>query len=156
MQGVQAVIRLGLPTAIINVTRDLVVCTFVDGSRAECDITNSHGPNARENARFWGYEDHVRYYQHHDLIHCWLWDRIHGKPSPTLWAVAHDLPPPPENRDEEQLVNHVQFALAQDRADEFSRFFANEIGPDWRYILNDLAELLERIGLPLPALEMQP
>jgi hypothetical protein len=141
---------LGLPTADIMVSEERVLCAFEDGTEAECDITNSHGKGAVENARFWGYDDHVRYYQHHDLIHCWLWYRIKGKPSPTLWAVAHGEPAPPENRDEEQLVNHVQYALAQDCVDEFARFFAKRIGPDYRQVLSALTETLHDLGLPFP------
>lgn len=145
-------IELRLSTAVVTVTDERVVCRFTDEAAAVCDITQSHGPKYRETAYFWGYSDHVRYAQHHDLTHCWLWDRLYGQPSPTLWAVAHDLPPPPENRDEEHLVNHAQFALAQGRLDELSSFFQWQIGPRWRAVLNDLGATWRRIGLPLPEL----
>jgi hypothetical protein len=128
------------------VTEERVICTFGDGAEAESDIAAGNVSSAR----FWGYDDHVRYYQHHDLIHAWLWDRIKGKPSPTLWAVAHDLPAPPENRDEEQLVNHVQYALAQDCVAEFAPFFAKRIGRDYRQVLSALTETLHDLGLPFP------
>jgi hypothetical protein len=141
--------KITLRHAIVSVSDDAVVCRFQDGTSSTCDITQSHGPKYRETAAFWGYSDHVRYAQHHDLIHCWLWDRLHDQPSPTLWAEAHDLPPPPENRTEEHLVNHVQYTLAQ-RSNEFSSFLLWHIGVDWRRTLNDLRTLLEMNDLPFP------
>lgn len=139
-------IYIGLPTADISVTKDRVMCGFPDGTEAVSEIAAGNASSAL----FWGYDDPVRYYQHHDLIHAWLWDRIKGKPSPTLWAVAHDLPAPPENREEEQLVNHVQYALAQDCVAEFSAFFAKRIGRDWRQVLRTLTEMLDDLGIPFP------
>jgi hypothetical protein len=139
-------IYLGLPTADITVTEERVVCTFADGTEADSDIAAGNVSSAL----FWGYDDPVLYYQHHDLIHSWLADRIHRKPSPTLWAVAHNLPAPPENRDEEQLVNHVQYALAQDCVAEFALFFARRIGRDYRQVLSALTETLHDLGIPFP------
>jgi hypothetical protein len=53
------------------------------------------------------------------------------RPSPTLWAVAHGDPPPADNREEEHLVNNVQYALATGQVQLYRSFFRERIGNMW-------------------------
>lgn len=121
---------------------------FCDGTRTLLDYGNMPPDQAdwyRGIAHLCGYDDPFRYAVHHDLAHCWLSQRLWGVPSPTLWAVAHDLPDPAINGSEEYLVNTAQWTLATGNREWHAEYLRQIVGDGWRETLDALEGEFNRV-----------
>jgi hypothetical protein len=75
----------------------------------------SNDPCYRTLAARLGYgEDLTRYCLEHDFLHSFIEQEVFDRPSPILYALAHDLPPPPTTAYEEALVQMFQGFLRSD------------------------------------------
>jgi hypothetical protein len=69
----------------------------------------SDDPSYRALAARLGYGDDIlAYCLEHDFLHSFLEQEVFQRPSPILYALAHDVPPPPTTCYEEALVQLFQ------------------------------------------------
>lgn len=65
------------------------VTRFPDGSFVN-SIPHPRDPHYHVIAHRTGYEDDLHAYAfEHEFVHCYLSERLHGRPSAILWAIAH-------------------------------------------------------------------
>jgi hypothetical protein len=65
------------------------VTRFDDGTFVN-SIPHPQDPHYHVVAHRTGYEDDLHAYTlEHEFVHCFLSERLHGRPSPVLWALAH-------------------------------------------------------------------
>jgi hypothetical protein len=85
-----------------------------------------------------GYPDAIRYCREHDFLHSALSEMVSGRPSPILWALAHEEPAPPETVYEEALVQMFQASLRGGLPMTATSPFV-----DWWDITNKIRRLLD-------------
>lgn len=131
----------------MTVSSAAVVTRFEDGSSAFCDIPKGDNGYYQDVARRCGYGDNWKLYaQHHDVMHVLLAWHLWGKPSPALWAVAHDAPPPVDNDVEEWLANTFAWILMTGNRGYHSEYLSAEF-PGWGAALHSIEKALLEVGL---------
>lgn len=99
----------------------------------------------RRLARKLGYgNDTLTYCQEHDFCHSFVEQEIFGRPSPILWALAHDRRHPDTTVYEEALVQHFQGFMRG--SDQDGQYDMTAVAPDieWCAVRQKAWDLLAR------------
>jgi hypothetical protein len=116
------------------------VTRFDDGSFVN-SIPHPQDPHYHVIAHRTGYEDDLHAYTlEHEFVHCFLSERLHGRPSPVLWALAHGGELAPADAALEELA--VQAFQRYLRAGEQPIVG----GIDWGKMKRDALALLTDLG----------
>lgn len=139
-----SIVEVSTPYCIVRIANTGVLTKFDDGTSAYIDIPRLDNGQWAVEADACGYGENWKLWlQHHVLGRSLLSGIIWGKPSPTLWALAHDQPMVDCSSQYETGLVNVALSVIINGGDYA---LADDV-PHWKAALSTLRRTLHSVGM---------